>query len=261
MSGLKPTVLIVVFTIKSVNGCRLILQKQIPYDTTYPNLPGTRPISPDEWIICDDAFSQQMALRDKLIETKKDKVLAISDSAQEAAVELLKMTLDFCVSKLGYKKNVNKIIRPDKVSVEIELNEPMTVLGRLVQNDFCILQKKDNEHVLTAAALCFPASWLLKEKFLKPLIDIHIPVKAYDDNIAKRVQRLFDGLQINRPVWRFNGLYYEDPNLFQPRSVNQPRRKPAPNKVKYFRSERQTLIKLPESGAIIFGIHTFVVRA
>ena len=239
----------------------MILQKQIPYDTTYPNLPGTRPISPDEWIICDDAFSQQMALRDKLIETKKDKVLAISDEAQEAAVELLKMTLDFCVSKLGYKKNVNKIIRPDKVSVEIDLNEPMNVLGRLVQNDFCILQKKDNEHVLTAAALCFPASWSLEEKFLKPLIDIHIPVKAYDGNIAKRVQRLFDGLQINRPVWRFNALYYEDPNLFQPRSVNQPRRKPAPNKVKYFRSERQTIIKLPKSGAIIFGIHTFVVRA
>ena len=238
----------------------MILQKQIPYDTTYPNLPGTRPISPDEWIICDDAFSQQMALRDKLIETKKDKVLAISDEAQEAAVELLEMTLDFCVSKLGYKKNVNKIIRPDKVSVEIDLNEPMTVLGRLVQNDFCILQKKDNEHVLTAAALCFPASWLLGEKFLKPLIAIHFPVKAYDDNIAIRVQRLFDGLQINRPVWRFNALYYEDPNLFQPRSVNQPRRKPAPNKVKYFRSERQTIIKLPESGAIIFGIHTFVVR-
>ena len=239
----------------------MILQKKIPYDTTCPNLPGTRPVSPDEWIICDDAFSQQMALRDQLIETKKDKVLAISDEAQEAAVELLKMTLDFCVSKLGYKKNVSKIIRPDKVSVEIDLNEPMTFLGRLVQNDFCILQKKDNEHVLTAAALCFPASWTLGEKFLKPLIDIHVPVKAYDDNIAKRVQRLFDGLQINRPVWRFNALYYEDPNLFQPRSVNQPRRKPAPNKVKYFRSERQTIIKLPESGAIIFGIHTFVVRA
>ena len=238
----------------------MIFQKQIPYDTTYSNLPGTRPISPDEWIICDDAFSQQMALRDELIETKKDKVLAISNDAQEAAVELSKMTLDFCTSKLGYQKKFNRITRPDKVSIEIDLNEPMTFLGRLVQNDFCILQKRENEHVLTAAALCFPASWSLEEKFLKPLIDIHVPVKEYDDNIAKRVQRLFDGLQINRPVWRFNALYYEDPNLFQPRSVNQPRSKPAPNKVKYFRSERQTIIKLPESGAIIFGIHTFVVR-
>ena len=239
----------------------MIFQKLIPYDTTYPKLPGTRPISPDEWIICDDAFSQQMALRDKLIDTKKDKVLAISEEAREAAVELSKITLDFCTSKLGYQKKINKIIRPDGVSVEIDLNEPMTFLGRLVQNDFCILQKTDKEHVLTAAALCFPASWSLEEKFLKPLIDIHVPVKEYDDNIAKRVQRLFDGLQINQPVWRFNAMYYEDPNLFQPRSINQPRRKPAPNKVNYFRSERQTLIKLPECEAIIFGIHTFVVNA
>ena len=84
----------------------MIFQKQIPYDTTYSNLPGTRPIPPDEWIICDDAFSQQMALRDELIETKKDKVLAISNDAQEAAVELSKMTLDFCTSKLGYQKKL-----------------------------------------------------------------------------------------------------------------------------------------------------------
>ena len=202
-----------------------------------------------------------MALRDNLIETKKDKVLAISEEAQKAAVELSKMTLDFCISNLGYKKKFSKVIRPDNVSVEIDFDEPMVFLARLVQNDFCILQKVNQEHVLTAASLCFPASWSLDEKFLKPLIDIHVPVREYDDNIAKRVQRLFDGLQINRPVWRFNAMYYEDPSLFQPRSINQPRRKPAPNKVNYFRSERQTLIKLPESGAIIFGIHTFVVHA
>ena len=71
----------------------LIFQKNIPYNTTYPKLPGTRPLSPDDWIICDDAFSQQMALRDKLIETKSDKVLAISDQAYEAAVELSKICL------------------------------------------------------------------------------------------------------------------------------------------------------------------------
>ena len=136
----------------------------------------------------------------------------------------------------------------------------MRFLGRLVQNDFCILQKVGEEHVLTAASLCFPASWSLEEKFLKPLIDIHTPVKEYDEEIAKRVQRLFDGLQVNRPVWRFNAFYYEDPNLFQPRSVNQPRKKPAPNQVNYFRSERQTLIKLPETMAIVFGIHTFVMK-
>ena len=238
----------------------MIFQKNIPYDTTFPKLPGTRPISPDEWIIYDDAFSQQMALRDDLIEIKRDKVLAISDQAFEAAVELSMMALEFSIKRLGYRKSNDKVIRPDGISIKIDLSDPMMFLGRLVQNDFCILQKVGEEHVLTAASLCFPASWSLEEKYLKPLTYIHVPVKEYDDVIAKRVQRLFDGLQINRPVWRFNALYYEDPNLFQPRRENRPRRKPAPNKANYFRSERQTLVKLPESGAIIFGIHTFVVR-
>ena len=238
----------------------LIFQKSIPYNTTYPKLPGTRPISPDEWIICDDAFSQQMALRDELIKTRRDKVLAISDQAYEAAVELSKMALEFSIKSLGYRKSNDEVIRPDDVSLKIDLSDPMEFLGRLVQNDFCILQKVGEEHVLTAASLCFPASWSLEEKFLKPLIDIHTPVKEYNEEIAKRVQRLFDGLQVSRPVWRFNALYYEDPHLFQPRSINQPRKKPAPNQVNYFRSERQTLIKLPETRAIVFGIHTFVIK-
>ena len=240
--------------------CSLIFQKHIPYDTTYPKLPGTSPISPDEWIICDDAFSQQMALRDELIETKRDKVLAISNQASEAAVELSKIALEFSIENLGYQKSKDEIIRPDNVAIKIDLIDPMRFLGRLVQNDFCIMQKVGEEHVMTAASLCFPASWSLEEKFLKPLIDIHTPVQEYDEKIAKRVQRLFDGLQINRPVWRFNALYYEDPNLFQPRSVNKPRKKPKPDQVNYFRSERQTLIKLPETRAVVFGIHTFVTK-
>ena len=131
----------------------LIFQKSIPYDTTYPKLPGTRPISQDEWIICDDAFSQQMALRDKLIETKRDKVLAISDQAYEAAVELSEVALEFSKMTLGYQISNDEVIRPDNVSIKIDLSDPMKFLGRLVQNDFCIMQKVGKEHVLTAASL------------------------------------------------------------------------------------------------------------
>ena len=131
----------------------LIFQKNIPYGTTFPKLPGTRPISPDEWIICDDAFSQQMALRDELIKIRRDKVLAISDQAYEAAVELSKMALEFSIKSLGYQKSNDEVIRPDEVSFKIDLSDPMMFLGRLVQNDFCILQKVGQEDVLTAASL------------------------------------------------------------------------------------------------------------
>ena len=100
--------------------CSLIFQKNIPYDTTHPKLPGTSPISPDEWIICDDAFSQQMALRDELIENKRDKVLAISNPAFEAAIELSKIALEFSIENLGYQKSNDEIIRPDNVSIKID---------------------------------------------------------------------------------------------------------------------------------------------
>ena len=51
------------------------------------------------------------------------------------------------------------------------------------------------------------------------LVGIHDPVDPYNDQIAKRVQRLFDGIQVDRPLWRFNALHYADPALFQPRSM------------------------------------------
>ena len=88
-----------------------------------------------------------MALRDKLIETKRDKVLAISDQAYEAAVELSEVALEFSTMTLGYQRSNDEVIRPDNVSIKIDLSDPMKFLGRLVQNDFSIMQKVGKEHV------------------------------------------------------------------------------------------------------------------
>jgi hypothetical protein len=129
----------------------------------------------------------------------------------------------------------------------------------LVQEDLCILQKSGDEHVLTAAALCFPASWRLSEKYMRPLIGIHEPVDSYDDNIARRVQRMFDGIRPHRPLWRFNALWYDDPGLFQPRSALAPRDVTDAHTARFLRSERQSLSRLPETDAVVFSIHTFVL--
>ena len=77
--------------------------------------------------------------------------------------------------------------------------------------------------------------------------------------MARRVQRLFDAIRPGRPLWRANAHFYDDPALFSPRSERDPRtpvRHPAP----YVRSERQCLLRLPDSGAVLFSIHTYLVR-
>ena len=77
-------------------------------------------------------------------------------------------------------------------------------------------------------------------------------------DLARRVQRLFDALHPDRPLWRANALFYHDPALYQPRREDDPRPAP-PGRADYLRSERQSLLRLPETRAVVFSIHTWVV--
>lgn len=234
-----------------------ILQQDIPYDPLAPNpLPGIRPADPDHWLHRDDAFSAQMQRRRELLLSQKSDVLAQSPEALKPAQELL----DLVVAQT-YPGAYERVRRPDGVRIEIDRMRPLETLCQLVQEDFCILQKHGEEHVLTGAILCFPASWSLSEKFMRPLIAIHQRVDEYDANIARRVQRLFDGIQPGRPLWRFNALWYHDAELFQPRSADRPREIRDRGSARYLRSERQTLLRLPQTRAVVFAIHTYVLPA
>jgi len=148
---------------------------------------------------------------------------------------------------------------PDGYEVQIGWDAPLRTIGEMLQQDVCILEKRGAEHVMTGAILCFPASWTLAQKIGKPLIGIHAPVADYDDRIAARVQRLFDGVQTGRPMWRANHLRYDDATLFPPRRQGDPRpvgQADAP----FVRSERQTVLRLAQPEAVAFVIHTMVVR-
>ncbi|MCA0927422.1 heme-dependent oxidative N-demethylase family protein [Ruegeria profundi] len=234
-----------------------ILQTSIPYDPLKSRpLPGIQPLAMDDWLHFDDAFSAQMQRRAALLDERRDDVLALDHSAEPAAQELLNLVLHH-----AYPGCLDHATRPDGQIVEIDRTRPLETLCRLVQEDFCILQKQGDEHVLTGAILCFPASWRLSEKFMRPLVDIHIPVASYDANIARRVQRLFDGIQPERPLWRFNALWYADAELYQPRSATEPRHITDPEAAGFLRSERQTLLRLPQTRAVVFSIHTYVLLA
>lgn len=209
----------------------------------------------------DEAYAGQIAEKRRLLEAHRSEVLMQNPVASEAADELLsEVTQHLLRDHSGFELNGHVMSCPDGREVDCRA-EPLEVLGGLVQEDLCILQKLDgqDEHIFTAGLLAFPASWRLKDKFMQPLTLIHVPVGEYDDLMAKRVQRLFDGIQVGRPLWRFNALWYLDPDLHQPRATEDKRPHTGPNGP-YMRSERQTLLRLPLTGAVVFGIHTFVVR-
>ena len=235
-----------------------IFQTGLPYDATEGRaLPGIAPLDLADWLLVDEAFAAQMVERKRLIGTGREDVLAVTPEGAAATQELLDYVLIWLAEHApGYEVGQGRVIRPDGEVIAIDRSDPMGTLGHLVQEDLCLLEKRGDEHVLTAAVLCFPASWRLADKINRPLTTIHIPVARYDAGLARRVQRLFDGVQVGRPLWRFNALRYADAVLHQPR----PRVQPSANQpYPYLRSERQCVVRLPQTGACVFSIHTYVI--
>lgn len=237
----------------------MILQRAFPLDLPPRPLPGIQPLGDAPWLMVDDAYSAQMAERARLIDQHRDQVIATTPAATDALTELYQHVLDNLPP--GFRRLDQTMQRPDGQRVALTPDDPLGTLGRLVQEDLCLLTQAEgaDEHVLSAAILCFPASWRLSEKIGRPLTAVHIPVEDYTHELARRVQRLFDAIHPDRPLWRSNALWYEDPSLFQPRSAASPRPLTDPAQAPFFRSERQCLLRLPRTRAVLFTIHTFVL--
>lgn len=224
-------------------------------------LPGMKPLDPSEWLIRDEAFEGQMRLRDRLIADRTEAVHAILDTAQDAAGECLSLVLDALGADPAYVIGRDRVTRPDGETVSLDPSRPLLTIGRMIQSDVCLMQDGPEGHVLAGAILCFPASWTLSEKIGRPMMDIHGPVPEYDDDVGARVQRLFDAIRPERPLWRANAVMHHDPSLFHPKSEYDPPevRRGQPGG-RYLRSERQALRRLPATGAIVFTIHTTVIE-
>ncbi len=240
-----------------------ILQSRLPLlawmDPRTKRLPGVLPVEGDDWLRVDDAFAAQMALRDRLIAGRLEAVHAVLPEAVAAAAELYAMVLARLAGAPGYRVGAASVVRPDGVEVALDAGAPLVTLGRLVQEDLCLMQADGAEYRLTGAILCFPASWTLSQKIGRPLVSIHDGVAPYSEDIARRVQRMFEAIRPEQPLWRMNYLTYDDYVLHQPRREGE--RRPRPQGHVFVRSERQCLLRLPVSRAVVFTIHTYVVKA
>lgn len=239
-----------------------VLQTHLPFapwaDPRTRRLPGVLPLDPDDWLRADDAYPAQMALRDALIATRPDEVHALLPQAHAAAAELYATVMPL-LPALGVEGVPGGLRRPDGVVIVPDAAHPLLTLGRLCQNDFCILQQDGSaEHVLTGAILCFPAGWRLADKIGRPMMRIHAPVAKYTDDLGRRVQRLMDAVRPGAPLWRANAHLSQAP-LFNPRPEDVPRAAD-PGGLPWVRSERQVLWRLPQTGAVVFSIHTWRVR-
>jgi dimethylamine monooxygenase subunit A len=207
---------------------------------------GLRPLHASQWLERGPQHEQTMAHKRTVLATSHDQVVATTSPGRPGSVETLELVVDW-LREYGSLDQVS----PD------ETLHPLDAAGRLVADDLCVLYSDGSQWRLGAASVCAPSRWRLSEKIGRTVAEIHRPVPEYAGWYGDTVDARLDRLTAQRPLWRLNWSIVDDPALFQPRP---PDHGPAPAAVTLadltVRVERQTLLKLPRTGAIVFTIRT-----
>ncbi len=126
----------------------------------------------------------------------------------------------------------------------------------LVSDDLCILEaRRPGDWRLTAGVLCAPTYWTLPERMGLDLGALHGPVPGGDPELAARIGRIFTGLKPDVILQRFNWTVQASDKRYTP---DRPSAAGKQAEDLYLRVERQTIRKLPETGAVVFTIRICV---
>lgn len=220
------------------------------------------------WFELDQHYGAEMTERRRLLHTAHDQVFAACPMSAAARAEALAMVAaalalhhpDWFSRSGGWLRNR---LTDERWDLQAPSIDPLEVAGRLVQEDLCLIQMGEAGPLFTAAVLCAPSRWRLQEKIGRPLAAVHDPVPLYADRLARPVDRFMRHLKIGRIASRLNWSVVDDPALFQPTGKWRADGTPDINAANagarlFLRVERQTLRRLPDSLAILFGIRVHV---
>ena len=220
------------------------------------------------WFEIDDRYPEELALRRTLLQTQRDEVLIVTPGSEPACQE----TLDRVAAHLPEHHptwfaragdRLHNHLTNETWNVANPPCEPLELAGRLVQEDLCIIELRDDTPFLTAGVVCFPSRWRLRDKIGRPLLDVHGRVPFYAEKLGRPVNRFMAMVKPGHIAVRYNWSILDDPTLFQlggkfRTDRNEQITPTNAGESVFVRVERQTLTRLPESGAVIFTIRTHV---
>lgn len=122
----------------------------------------------------------------------------------------------------------------------------------LVTDDLCILEEeRRGDWRLAAGVVCAPTFWSLPERIDMDLGGLHGPVPGGDPGLARRIGRIFSGLERGKILRRYNWTVQVGDDRYTPQ---RPEVDGHDIHGLFLRVERQTVRKLAKTGAILFSI-------
>jgi len=224
---------------------------------------GLHRLDLDRWLEVDAHRAHELRRKANLLEESRDVVVATHPGSERASTELLDLVVAYLVTHHAELLEVDGHTVRDRATgavLDRRTGHPVVTASMLVQEDLCVLERDDETWRLTAACVCFPSRWSLAQKLGQSLGEIHRPVPGFQDALARPAGTFFDRLTADRPVWRVNWTLLDTDEPHLPTASGRVARWTTGEvgSSLWFRVERQTLRRLPESGAIVFSIRTYV---
>ncbi|KAL9626435.1 MAG: hypothetical protein Q9164_007876, partial [Protoblastenia rupestris] len=229
-----------------------------------------------DWIELDNHYPRYHSDKARRIAERGEKCCKTAPEVYDGAVELLEEFVkylparypslyrrtDVGMDNLWSGESFNIVERPLK-------EDPMQMAARMVQDDLAIMfERPDGQYYLLAGAILLAGFWRLEDKFGMPLSEIHTSgdVPQFREKLEKGMMNFFRRVKPEDPVLRNNYFLQVDDDLAWSHSIGS---EDSPevawstaekNKAiehHFFRSERQSLRRLPRSGGVVFTIRTY----
>jgi alpha-1,2-mannosyltransferase len=266
----------------SVEKTRPLPYRPFKYGPDYFITMGIGRLDWNDWIELDNQWTRYHQEKlSRLSGERASHLCKTAPEAKDAALETLELLCEYLVyrypSLFEYQfndQNNEKQIRIKTTGEIYPINceDPLKYASLLIEDDLAIMiEGSDGQYYLKAGVILLPGFWRLEDKFNMPLAQIHLSgdVPKFKEKLQHSMERFFQKMTPQHPVLRYNYFIQTDGELAWSSSIGPEDtfgigwQNADPNPCIeniHFRSERQTLRRLPKSGAILFTIRPYFIN-
>jgi dimethylamine monooxygenase subunit A len=200
---------------------------------------GTRPLETQQWLPSDSETEPTIAMKLKLLQDRRNEVVAFLQGGEEVAQEAAELVATFAGSSIQ-SRGVDALVEA----------------ALLVADDLIVMKRTiDSRLVVVAGVVCSPSRWRIETKLGQDMMAVHAPVARYAEHVGGAVDTTMNRLRADQPMIRSNWTIEDHCALFQPIAPSEPLvNDPS---MLWVRMERQTLRFLPRTGGSLFTIRTY----
>ena len=214
---------------------------------------GLRPADPASFFAPCDPTGEVVRERARWLAEEPEKYAALLPETLECVSE----TIDLA-NQWSAGNDTSPIVR---IAANADVTAQLQALGCAWETDIVWLAPHaDGELRVVGGIVCFPSSWALTEKLGLPMRDAHSPVPGLNATLGGQVDRFLakfaSGTAWSRENWSLSRSDERNQHTSRPRAAFDAH---TPLDEVWIRLEHQLLMRLPVSGAVLFGIRIELV--